>query len=87
MSLYRGFAILIGYDGKIVGIEKLCSLLGIGVDPGKVGGYFPPPPPHLNILGGGGEIPPSNGVLRSPYIHLLIIIVYHLKCVVSVTLN
>ena len=35
----------------------------------------------------GGSPPPSNGVLRSPYIHLLIIIVYYLICVASVTLN
>ena len=55
----------------------------IGVDPGKVGGYFPPP---LEYTGGGGS-PPSNGVLRSPYIHLLVIIVYYLICVISVTLN
>ena len=71
------------YFANLVKSHFFGDTSGIGVDPGKVGGYFPL---HLNILGGTPP-PPSNGVLRSLYIHLLIIIVYYLICVVSVTLN
>ena len=64
------------WSNWLVFAHKVVMHTVIGVDPGKVeGGVFPPPPP------------PSDGVLRSPYKHILIIIVYYLICVVSVTLN